>query len=232
MLNEIIFFLYILFISSSLLLALFISKEALVSLISLQVILSNLFVIKEIELFNLTATASDAFAIGVTLGLNLIQEYFSKKEATKAVFISFYLAIFYFIVSKLHLLYISTLENISVSEAFNIILGSNSRIIISSLIVYLIVENLDCIIYGYLINKLKKRYFILRNYGSIIITQFLDTVLFSFLALYKLNESFNSVGSIVQIIIVSYTIKLIAVFISAPYLVFSKKIFNRFNNKI
>lgn len=224
--NELVFFLYILIISSSLLISLKISKEALISIICLQAILVNLFVTKEIPIFGLLATASDAIAVGITLGLNLLQEYFGKIEAQKTIWISFFCAIFYSIVSKLHVLYIPANENISVSNCFDIILNSTLRLIMASLIVYIIVQNIDCQLYGYLNKKFKNRYFILRNYGSTFITQFLDTLLFSFLGLYKLNSNFSSINTIVQIIIVSYTIKLIVIFIATPYLALSKKIIN------
>lgn len=225
--NEIIFFAYILIISTTLLIALKISREALVSFICIQAILVNLFVVKEIRLFNLTATASDALSVGITLGLNLIQEYYSKRQAQRAVWLSFLYAIFYCIVSKLHLMYRPDVENLGASKCFNVILGSTPRLIIASLFVYLITQNLDCVIYNYLANKVKKRYFILRNYGSALITQFLDTVLFSFLGLYKINKNFSSIETIVQIIIISYTVKLIVIFISAPYLALSKKILKK-----
>lgn len=227
MLNEIIFLIYILVISTNLLIALKISKEALISLICVQVILVNLFVVKEIRLFNLIATASDALSVGITLGLNLLQEYFSKKDAQKTVWISFLCSIFYSIVTKLHLLYKPDTQNFNISQCFNMILGSTPRIIIASLVVYLITQNLDCLIYNYLTNKVNKKYFILKNYGSAIITQFLDTVLFSFFGLYKINQNFNSVSIIVQIIIISYTIKLIVIFIATPFLALSKKLFNK-----
>ena len=231
MLNEIIFFIYILIISTSLLIALKISKQALIGLICIQVILVNLFVLKEIKLFNLTTTSSDALAVGITLGLNLIQEFFSKKEAQQTVFISFLCAIFYSMVTKLHLLYIPAANNTEISHSFNMILDSTPRIIIASLIVYLIAQSLDCILYSYLINKVNKKYFILRNYSSVIITQFIDTVLFSFLGLYKINENFSSASVIVQIIIISYTIKLLVIFIAAPYISLSKKFLKNKLNK-
>ena len=59
-------------------LALKISKETLVAMISIYCILANLFVLKQISLFGYHPTASDAFSVGAILGLNLLQEYYGK----------------------------------------------------------------------------------------------------------------------------------------------------------
>ena len=222
--NEIIFFIYIFLISTSLLIALKISKSALISLIALQNVLVNLFVLKEIVLFGFRATASDAFSVGITFGLNLIQEYYGKESAKKSIYIGFLCAIFYLIISQLHLFYVPDYNNIEVSNCYNTILSQMPRIIVASLFVYLITQNLDCILYGYFKKILANRYFILRNILSTLITQFIDTLLFSFLGLYKINQSFNDINIIIQIIIISYIIKIVAIFTSAIYISFIRKI--------
>ncbi len=72
MLNELIFLSYICVVSGASLIALALGKEALIALICLQAVLVNFFVTKQITLFGLTATASDALAVGTTLALNLL----------------------------------------------------------------------------------------------------------------------------------------------------------------
>ena len=90
MLNELIFLSYICVVSGASLIALALGKEALVALICVQAVLVNFFVTKQITLFGLTATASDALAVGATLALNLLQEYYQKPVARKAIWISFF----------------------------------------------------------------------------------------------------------------------------------------------
>ena len=62
--NEIIFTFHVVVIAAGSLFALFLGKEALACFIGLLGILSNLFVTKQIVLFGLTVTSSDAFAVG------------------------------------------------------------------------------------------------------------------------------------------------------------------------
>jgi len=220
--NELLLFIYCFVLIIANLIALKISKEALISLISVEVILINLFVVKEITLFGFVATASDALAVGITLGLNLIQEYYGKREAQRAVHITLGCSIFYIILSQLHLAYSPALLDTS-SAHFDALLRTSPRIVIASVFVYYLVQNLDCHLYAYLSKKFEKKHFFLRNYLSVAITQLVDTILFSFLGLWKLTSAFDSIFVIGQIIVISYIIKLIALFLSASYLAIAKK---------
>lgn len=220
--NEYIFILYTLTISTTSLLALKISKEALIALICIQCILVNFFVTKEIILFGLSATASDALAVGITLALNLTQEYYHRETAQKVIWISFFSSIFYTVLSLFHLAYIPSSTDIS-NIHFKALLKPLPRIIFASLIVYLIVQHIDCRLYGYLCKRFEYKHFLFRNYSSVAISQFFDTTLFSFLGLYGISPSYSSLITIGQIIIVSYTIKLLTILISAPYLTFAKR---------
>src|ERR1700692_1102877 len=101
--NELIFIAHSLIISAFALFSLKLGKEALIGFISVACILANLFVIKQTTLCTLTATCSDAFSIGAVLGLNLLQEYYGREIGRKAIWISFFLLVFYAIVSQIHL---------------------------------------------------------------------------------------------------------------------------------
>ncbi len=223
MINETIFLAYIFVVSSSELIALRLGKEALISLICVQAVLVNLFVTKEIILFGLTATASDALAVGITLALNLVQEFFGPVQALRAIWISFFSTIFYGIIAVLHLAYLPSSSDVT-HVAFELLLVPMPRIIVASLVVYLLVQHIDVRLYAYFFKKFNHRHFVLRNYTSTAITQFLDTLLFSLLGLFGINESFSSLSTIAQIIVFSYIIKLIVIALAAPFLSLSKLI--------
>lgn len=224
--NELIFFIYVIFVSTFSLIALKISKSTLISLICLQVVLSNLFISKEITLFGLSATASDALYVGATLSLNLLQEFFNKQEARKAIWISFFSSIFYTVAVLLHLSYNAS-GNMAISNCFNSILSPMPRIIIASLFTYLLVQHIDSYLYSKFTQKFKNKFFLIRNYSSVAISQLLDTIMFSFLGLYGLSKSYSNIYTIIQIIIISYIVKILVITISAPFLTLSKKIINK-----
>ncbi len=214
--NELIFLGYILLVASSTLGALRFGKEALVALIVMQCLLANLFVTKQITLFGIDATASDALAVGVSLSLNVLQEYFGKSIALRAVWISFAAGLFYTLASLLHIAYLPSALDQCHSH-FCALLTPMPRILAASLVVYLLIQQIDCRLYGALKNVLEGKHFILRNYTSVLFTQFLDTVLFSFLGLYGLVDNISS------IIIFSYLVKVIVVVSATPFIAFSKR---------
>jgi uncharacterized integral membrane protein (TIGR00697 family) len=222
MTNEIIFIIHTLFITASTLAALSLGSHCLVAFIGVQCVLANLFVIKQITLFGLSATCADAFTVGATLSLNLLQEYFGKNIAKKAIWINFFILIFYTIISQIHVWYQSNTFD-TMQQHFVPILHLMPRITIASLLVYLFVQLLDYYLYGLLKQKLNHRFLVARNYASIALCQLIDTILFSFLGLYGIVENIG------HIIIVSYSIKLVSILLATPFISFSRHIFNRMN---
>ena len=203
--NELIFFTQTLLIIGFVLGAFRLGKEALVAWVSIQALIANLFVLKQIHLFGLEVTASDAFAIGSLVGLNFLQEYFSREEANKATKICFFFMLFFALVSQLHVLYQpSSYDN--TQSAFLTLLTLSPRLLIASLSVFFIVQQVDIRFFAFLKTKLPKAGFALRTGIALVFSQFLDTVLFSFLGLYGV------VASVSSIIIMSSLIKMIVIF--------------------
>lgn len=212
------FFLQIIIISSFLLGALALGKEALVSLICLCGILANIFVIKQIDLFRLTVTASDAYMVGCILGLNLLQEYYGKHITRKAILISFTFLIFYLLLAGIHLAFRPSLHDNSHLH-FIALLTPMPRIIIASITSYITVQYIDYYFYGFLKRISNDRFLIGRNMLSLCVSQGIDTILFSFLGLYGVVNSLSSV------ILFSFTIKVIVISCAAPCVGLAKKFF-------
>lgn len=207
--NELLFFLNIIIISLSTVIALKISKETLVAMVAIFCILSNFFVLKQITLFGLNPTASDAFSVGAILGLNLLQEYFGKKLARKTIWTCFFALVFYVIVSQIHIAYMPSIFDTS-SKHFSFLLKFMPRIAIASISVTVFVQILDRIFYGFLQKKFESKYFMFRNLASLLIVQFIDTVLFTFSGLYGI------ISNVWQVIFVSFTVKIVTILISVP----------------
>lgn len=215
--NELLFILLSLFTGSTALIALYCGQATLTAFVAMQCILANFFVIKQITIFGLTATCSDAYTIGATIGLNLLQEYYGKEAAKNAIWANFFLLIFYAIASQFHIWYIPNAEDITHLH-FVEILSSAPRIIVASFSTFLFTQFLDYALYGYLKSRFNNRFLLLRNYASVLICQFIDTVLFSFLGLYGIIQDIGNV------IIISYIIKIIAIVLATPLVTWSKYI--------
>lgn len=223
MLNEILFLFQIILICLATLGFTILGKEALTGFIGLLFVMANIFVIKEIDLFGWTVTSADIFIIGISFSSNLLQEFWGKIYAQRAVWISFALSMFYLIIGLCIIGYVpSSADTAHASLAF--IMKNTSRIIIASFISYLATQFIDIQLYAYLKEKTNGKFFTLRNYFSLCVSQLIDTILFSFLGLW------GNVSSISDIIIVSYGVKLLTILFMSPFLILAKKIISKYIN--
>lgn len=185
-------------------------KEALIAWIALQSVLANIFVLKQINLVGLNATASEVFAIGSIIGLNFLQAQHGAKAARQAVWIAFMCMFFFCIMSQVHLLYIpSNLD--TRHHSYSMLLSSAPRILFASLSVYFFIQHLSVALFSYTKKHFPKLPLTLLIIGCLIITQFLDTILFSFLGLYGLVDKID------EVILISFCIKMLVIFISIPF---------------
>ncbi len=203
--NECLFFIQLLLIALFALGALKLGQAALTAWVAIQALIANLFVIKQISLFGFDVTASDAFAIGSLLGLNFLQESFSQKAASQATRVCFFFLIFFTLASQLHLLYVPSADD-TTHAAFTTLLSPFPRLLIASLSVFFIVQQIDIRFFAFLKTNFPTIPFPLRTLLSLLVSQFLDTVLFSIAGLYGI------VASLFDIIVISFAIKAVAIF--------------------
>lgn len=215
--NHLLFIAHVIIISASTLLFGTLGKSALISFVSLLFVLANIFVIKQIYLLDYAVTTADAYIIGVSFGINLIQEVWGKKSAQKTILISFACSLFYLIMGYFQIWYIPAAHDTS-HHHFTYLMSHTLRIIIASFISYLIVQYADTIMYGYLKKKADGKYFVLRNYISMFSSQLFDTIVFSFLGLYGI------VHNISHVMVVSYGVKVAGILLTTPFIYYAKKI--------
>lgn len=207
--NETLFFLHALTLMLAILIALKIGSYALTTLFTLQTILANLFVIKQMSCFGLTVTCSDVYTIGALLSLNLLQEHFGKSAARKALFIALLTALFFIAMTQIHLSYRPSSID-TTQDAFQTILSQTPRIVLASIVIAFIAGRLDIKLYSYAKKLFPRKSLSTRFTLTAIITQLFDTIAFSFCGLYGI------VHSITHIICLSYLIKVIIILTLAP----------------
>lgn len=190
--NETLFFAHLLGMLFFSFFSLRFGKEMLMVLISLQAVLANFFVLKQIELFGWTVTCSDIFCVGLLINLNFLQEYFGKESAKKASWISFFSLFFFGVMSQLHLLYTPSSQDFSQNH-YLFLLTPAPRILLASFASFFLVQKWDIWFFGFLKTKFIQWPWQLRNGISLMISQILDTFLFSFLGLYGLVASLKSI---------------------------------------
>lgn len=217
--NEGIFIIQIICVMLFTLGAVRLGKEALIALIAIEGALANIFVLKQITCFGLHITCTDVFAIGCIMGLNLLQEYFGKDSSKLASWICFFLLAFVAMMSQLHLAFLPSPFD-TAHHAYNAIFAAAPRLVLASLTVFFLVQRFDITLYGWLKNKIPRVPHAIRGSLSIILSQGLDTFLFTLLGLYGL------VDHLLHIMLFSMLIKLCIIASMSPFLTLTKRFVN------
>lgn len=189
--------------------ALRLGKSALFVSVTLQAILSNLFVLKQMTFLGFEITCSDSFAIGSILSLNLLREYFGKEVAAKAISTCFFFMLFFVVASQLHLRFYPSPYDLT-QGSYRAILESAPRLLVASLATFFLVQRLELRLFGWISRLLPKSRFPLRSSLSLIISQLADTLLFSLIGLAGL------VAKLGDIILISFLVKVIIVLLIGP----------------
>lgn len=197
-------------------------KTYLICLIALFGVLANLFVLKQITLFGLEVTSADVFIVGISLGLNLLQEKYDKQIAQNVIWVSFWALLTYTILSQFQIWYTPNLLDQSQGH-FLALLAIAPRLTGASLISYLVSQTIDINLYAYFKNRpntanQSSYFYFLNNYISVATSQLADTVIFSIIGLWGLGYN------LLHIILFSYIIKLIAITFSTLLLTSLRKI--------
>ena len=206
-----------LFIIQSVVVSLFVvlcaqmGQLALTALMSACWILGNFFALQEATLFGFEAVTSDPFAIGATLAMTFLHEYYGKKAAEKTLIVGICMALFFVIMSIIQMSYLP--NNFDTTHAhFTALLGRMPRVVFSSLFVSGCTQYLNLFLFNHLSRILGTRFFVISTCLAVMISQFFDTVLFTFCALA------GNVHCITHIIIFSTCIKWLATLISLPFI--------------
>lgn len=214
--NEITFLIQIVFILLFSFGALRLGKGALVTAVAIQAILANFFVLKQIDLFGLSVTCSDAFAIGSMLCLNLLREHFGKEESKKAISLCFFFMIFFVVMSQIHLKFHPNRFDMA-DHAYFSLLSPAPRLLVASILAFFCSQHFDLRIFGWVMKKLPTTSFALRSGISLSLSQLLDTILFTLFGLLGIA------AHVFDVILVSFLVKACIIFMMAPLISLSQK---------
>lgn len=217
--NEALFLIQTLTILAVTLLAFRLGKSYLFACIAASMVLANIFVTKQMVLFGLDATGGNIFYAAVFLATDLLNEHYSRKEAKEAVKIGFMASLLYLLGTRFILMYQPS-EYDSVQTGMHTIFAFAPRIIIASMIAYLVSQFHDVWAYNLIWHKTGQKWLWLRNNGSTWISQLLDSIIFAGIAF----GGVFPVGVVVQIIISTYLLKIVVAFLDTPFMYLSYRV--------
>lgn len=122
---------------------------------------------------------------------DIIEEVHGKEKAKEFVLVGIFTLIFIFIVTGIAVV-LPFAERSLVKEEYTKIFGISLRIFIASFTAFLISQTHDVWAFNFWKIKTKGKFLWLRNNFSTIVSQFLDTVIFMFIAFYGLSPKFTT----------------------------------------
>ncbi|MGB3943979.1 MAG: queuosine precursor transporter [Methanothrix sp.] len=189
--------------------------EIVVGVFASLTVLANLLAVKTIAFGPFIAPAAVLVYASTFLLTDILSELFGEEKARLAVWAGF-LANVVMLVSVLIALRwsASPLMDSQLASSFDAVFGFAPRIVVASMIAYLVSQHHDVWAYGFWRKKTGGRHIWLRNNASTIASQGIDSLIFITLAFYGLVP--NSV--LIQMIAGQYVIKILIAALDTPFI--------------
>lgn len=220
--NTIVFFVSLFFFLGAAVTAYkFFGKSGLFAFVVFSTILANIQVCKGVELFGFQTTAGNVLYAASFLCTDILSEKYGKKVAQKAVFIGIFTNIIWILGTQLTLLS-QPAEFDTVQPHLEGILGLMPRVAGASLIAYICSQFIDVTLYHLIWKKCgdSERFLWLRNNGSTMLSQAIDTVIFVTVAFIGTV----TMGVFWSILLTTYFFKVIVALFDTPFAYLARKI--------
>lgn len=183
----------------------------------LATILANIEVLILVDAFGMEQTLGNVMFASTYLVTDILSENESKKSANNAVWIGVFTSITMLLLTQYWLLYTPS-SNDFARESIKVIFSTTPRLLAASFIGYVVSQRLDVWLYHkwwdftQKITGDSKRFLWLRNNGSTLISQVINTIIFTSIAFYGMYD----VKTFISIMFSSYIIYVFTSLLDTP----------------
>lgn len=184
-------------------------------------LLGNIAVCKNVDMFGVATTSGNVLYASTFLVTDILSEKYGKKDASKAVAYSFSIMILWLLGTQI-ILWFTPNANDYINESLKVVFGLVPRITIASLVGFICSQNFDVFLYHFIWRRTgsSKTKLWLRNNGSTLTSQLVDTVIFTFIAFWGVYP--NNV--FLSILVTTYVFKAIVALLDTPFMYLARKI--------
>ncbi len=206
----------------------FFGRSGLYCMSAVMTILANIEVILLIDAFSMEQTLGNVLFAATFLITDILSECEGKAKANKAVWIGVFSSLFFLLLSQSWLIYTPSVNDYAYESIKNVF-SNTPRMIISSLVVYVVSQLFDVWLYHKWWSFTEKRfgdkrkYLWLRNNGSTLISQILNTLLFTLLAFWGTYDA----KTLISIFLSSYVIFIVTSLLDTPVVYFARRIHDK-----
>lgn len=188
-------------------------------------IAANIEVLILVNAFGMEQTLGNVMFASTFLVTDILSEVAGKKEANKAVRLGIFSSLFFILVSQLWLQF-TPAETDFIMPHIQAVFSNTPRLMLVSFLVYAICQQFDVWAYhkwwAFTTKKCgdSQRFLWVRNNGSTLISQFLNTLLFTLGAFWGVHDT----PTLISIIASSYVIFVCTSLLDTPFIYLARKI--------
>lgn len=188
-------------------------------------IAANIEVLILVDAFGMEMTLGNILFASTFLVTDILSEVAGKKTASRAVGIGIATSVLFIIVSQ-SWLYYQPNANDWAFPSIQAVFSNTPRLMLASLVVYAIVQVFDVWAYhkwwAFTTKRFgdAKKFLWLRNNGSTLVSQFLNTLLFTFAAFWGVHD----VNTLFSIVLSSYVIFIVTSLVDTPVVYLARRI--------
>lgn len=188
-------------------------------------ITANIEVMLVVNAFSIEQTLGNAMFGASFLATDMLSEFYGKKNSRQAIFVGLLTTISFVVFSRMWLMYEIAYDD-GLKEGFNVVFSNTGRIMIASVVVYAISQMLDVFVYHKWwdfterITGDKRKLLWVRNNGSTLISQLVNSFLFAIFAFYGALP--NEV--VFNIFISSYIVFIVVSILDTPFMYLARYI--------
>lgn len=227
--NELILILSLIVIYSGTVFAYrYFGKEGLYAFTVFATVMANIEVLILVDAFGFEQTLGNVLFASTYLITDILSENEGKKAANKAVNIGIFTAVFMVIISQSWLLFTPS-QNDWATPSIETLFSVTPRLLLASFIGFAVSQKLDVFLYHkwWALTEKKcgnRRAFLwLRNNGSTLISQIVNTVLFNFIAFFGIYET----KTLISIMVFGYIIYVATSLLDTPIVYLARKLKER-----
>ncbi len=191
--------------------------------VPLAAVVANIQVLKLVELFGITATLGNIVYASSFLVTDILSEIYGKKEARKAVFIGLFSLVAMTVLMNLALAFGPAPDDFA-QESLATIFGYMPRIAGASLLAYLLSQTHDVWAFEFWRNRFPSvRFLWLRNNASTMVSQFIDSTVFTLLAFWGVYPA----AALIEIFWTTYLLKWVVGAADTPFIYLARHWFDK-----
>ena len=199
-------------------------RDGLLGCIVLAILLANLQGPKLTMIFGFQTSLGVIFYSGIFFATDLLSEKYGRAEAGKAVLIGFAVSCILVFMLSMALMFQPTDHpgtaefSQRIQTSFENILNFTPRFVFGSLLAYFISQSLDVWLFHWIKHKTNGRWLWLRNNVSTMISQLVDTALYSFVVWWGIVD----LQTAIQLGLVKYGFKVVIAAIDTPFIYWAR----------